>query len=93
MDCFISRAEKPLQRGGEEHMVSYTFIRVYKIPADNEYQAMNRMLEALALHVEKDFHVIDIIREPGAKSGQGDVVDLTPPPGWKKLFRQQLNRK
>ena len=70
-------------------MGTWTIIRVYKIPADNEYQATNRMLEALALHVEKDFHVIDIIREPGAKSGEGDVVDLTPPPGWKTLFRQQ----
>ena len=69
--------------------MTYKIIRIYDIPAENEYQATNRMLEALALHVEKNFHVIDIIREPGAKSGEGDVVDLTPPPGWKTLFRQQ----
>jgi hypothetical protein len=69
--------------------MAYTIIRIYKIPADNEYQATNRMMEALALHVEKNFHVIDIIREPGAKSGEGDVVDLKPPAGWKTLIRQQ----
>ena len=73
--------------------MTYTIIRVYKIPADNEYQATNRMLEALALHVEKNFHVIDIIRKPGAKPGEGDVVDLTPPPGWKTLFRQRTGNK
>jgi hypothetical protein len=82
-----------LQRGGEEIMALYTIIRVYEVPADNQQQATDRMTEALALHVEKDFHVKDIIRELGAKPGQGKAVDLRPPAGWLTILKQQLNGK
>jgi hypothetical protein len=82
-----------LQRGGEEAMAKYTIIRLYEVPADNQYQATDRMMEALALHVEKDFHVKDIIREPGAKPGQGKAVDLKPPAGWMTLLKKQLTGK
>jgi hypothetical protein len=82
-----------LQRGGDEHMAKYTIIRIYEIPADNQYQATDRMAEAAALHVEKDFHVKDILRAPGAKPGQGTVVDLRPPAGWLTLLKQQLSGK
>jgi hypothetical protein len=34
--------------------------------------------------VEKDFHVKDIIRDPGAKPGQGQRVSLALPAGWFK---------
>jgi len=51
------------------------------------------MMEALAFHVEKDFHVKDIIREPGAKPGQGKPVELTPPAGWLTLIMRQLTGK
>jgi hypothetical protein len=74
-------------------MAAYTIIRIYEIPADNQYQATDRMAEAVALHVEQQFHVKDIIREPGAKPGQGKAVDLKPPAGWLTLLRQQLNGK
>jgi hypothetical protein len=47
------------------------------------------MLEALMFHVESDFHVKDIIREPGTKPGQGRQVDLRPA-GWLTLLREQL---
>jgi len=50
-------------------MAVYTIIRVYEVPAENRIQATDRMLEALVLHVEHDFHVKDIIREPGDKPG------------------------
>ena len=52
-------------------MAVYTIIRVYEVPADNQQQATDRMLEALVLHVERDYHVKDVIRAPGAKPGQG----------------------
>ena len=68
-------------------MATYLILRVYRVPATNQYQATNRMMEALELKVEKHFHVVDIIRAPGAKSGE--VLDLQPPPGWKTLFRKQ----
>ena len=72
-------------------MATYTIIRIYEIPAESQYQATDRMMEAVALHVEQQFHVKDIIREPGAKPGQGKAVDLKPPAGWLSLLKQQLN--
>ena len=74
-------------------MAVYTIIRVYEVPADNRQQATDRMLEAIVLHVERDFHVKDIIREPGAKPGQGKEVKLTPPAGWLSLVLRQLTAK
>jgi hypothetical protein len=77
-------------------MALYTIIRIYEVPADNVQQATDRMVEALAfdgLHVEKNFHVKDIIREPGAKPGQGKAVLLKLPAGWLSLLRQQLTGK
>jgi hypothetical protein len=70
-------------------MAKYTIIRVYEIPAENKRQATDRMLEAIVLHVEKDYHVKDIIREPDDKPGQGQTVDLHPT-GWLTLIREQL---
>ena len=74
-------------------MAVYTIIRVYEVPADNQQQASDRMLEAIVLHVERDFHVKDIIREPGAKPGQGKPVVLKPPAGWLSLMFHQLSGK
>ncbi len=71
-------------------MSVYTIIRVYEVPAENRIQATDRMLEALILHVEHDFHVKDIIRQPGDKPGQGKAVDLRPAAGWLALLREQL---
>jgi hypothetical protein len=74
-------------------MALWTIIRVYEVPAENRIEATDRMMEALALHVERDFHVKDIIREPGAKPGQGKSVDLKPPAGWLTLIKRQLAGK
>ena len=74
-------------------MALYTIIRVYEVPADTQQQATDRMIEALALHVERDFHVKDVIREPGAKPGQGKPVDLRTPAGWLTLALRQLRGK
>jgi len=74
-------------------MALYTIIRVYEVPATNRIEATDRMMEALALHVERDFHVKDIIREPGAKPGQGKPVSLQPPAGWLTLLKRQLSGK
>jgi hypothetical protein len=74
-------------------MAVYTIIRVYEVPAENQQQATDRMMEALALHVERDFHKKDIIRDPGSKPGQGKKVDLKPPAGWLSLIARQLAGK
>lgn len=70
-------------------MAIYTIIRVYEVPAETKQQATERMLEALMFHVEKDFHIKDIIRELGQKVGQGKALDLRPA-GWLTLLREQL---
>jgi hypothetical protein len=74
-------------------MAVYTIIRVYEVPADTQQQATDHMMEALALHVERDYHVKDVIRDPGAKPGQGKKVDLKPPAGWLSLALRQLRGK
>ena len=74
-------------------MAIYTIIRVYEVPADSQQQATDRMLEALVLHVERDYHVKDVIRAPGATPGQGKQVDLKPPAGWLSLLARQLAGK
>jgi hypothetical protein len=62
-------------------MALYTIIRVYEVPADTQQQATDRMIEALALHVERDYHVKDVIRVPGATSAMlGEVAVQGPPP-------------
>ncbi len=71
-------------------MAVYTIIRVYEIPADSQVQAADRMLEAIVLHTEKDYHRKDIIREPGSKPGEGKPVVLQPAPGWMAIIREQL---
>lgn len=71
-------------------MALYTIIRIYQVPADSSQQATDRMMEAIVLRVEKDYHVKDIIRDPGDKPGQGKAVDLRPPTGWLALIKEQL---
>jgi hypothetical protein len=71
-------------------MAIYTIIRVYQMPAESTQQATDRMAEAIVLHVGRDFHVKDIVREPGAKPGQGKRVDLRPAAGWLELALEQL---
>jgi hypothetical protein len=70
-------------------MAVYTIIRVYEVPAESQVQATDRMLEAIVLHTEKDYHRKDIIREPGDKPGQGKPINLHPS-GWLAAIRDQL---
>ena len=71
-------------------MATYTIIRVYQVPADKRLQATDRMLEALTLGVEDDFHVKDVLREPDGKPGSGVRISLKPPKGWGTLLLDQL---
>jgi hypothetical protein len=77
-------------------MAVYTIIRIYEVPAETQQQATDRMLEAIAFHVEKDFHVKDIVRQnvdKGAKPGKWNAVKLAPPAGWLSLALRQLTGK
>jgi hypothetical protein len=71
-------------------MAVWKIIRIYEVPGETEIQATDRMAEALVLHVDKDFHIADYIREAENKEAKSQQVDLTPPPGWLAILRSQL---
>ena len=68
-------------------MALYTKLRKYGVPAGNRLQVTDRLMEALAFNVEKDFHVKVTIRQPEAKPDQGK------PAGWFPLIMRQLTGK
>jgi hypothetical protein len=63
---------------------------VYQVPAGNRLEATDRMLEALTLGVEDDFHVKDVLRESDGTPGSGVRISLKPPKGWGSLLLDQL---
>jgi hypothetical protein len=80
------------ERGRKEvmHMAIYKIMRIYEVPAESQIEATNRMMEALVLHVERDFHVTDYVKTPEDADGKGHKIDLTPPKGWLSLLLQEL---
>src|SRR3954449_12224592 len=80
------------ERDGKEvmHMATYKIMRIYEVPAENQIEATNRMMEALVLHVERDYHVTDYVKAPGDANGKGRRIDLNPPKGWLSLLLQEL---
>jgi hypothetical protein len=62
-------------------MAIYRIIRIYEVPAESQLEATERIMEALVLHVERDFHVRDYVKTPEDTNGKGHKVDLTPPKG------------
>ncbi len=71
-------------------MAMYRIIRIYDVPADNQIQATNRMMEAMLLHVERDYHVMDYVKAPDDPKGKGRPIDLTPPKGWLSSMLEEL---
>ncbi len=71
-------------------MATYRIVRVYEVPGDNQIQATNRMMEALLLRVERDYHVADYVKAPEDASGKGHKIDLAPPKGWLRLLAEEL---
>jgi hypothetical protein len=89
----LQKAKSDLAERRENHMAVFRIIRIYEIPADNRYQATERMLEALELHTEADYHVTDLVREHGEKPAHRQPVDLRPPARWGTIFKRQLTGK
>ena len=71
------------------HMARYRILRIYEVPADNRYQATNRMMEAIVLGTEKDYHVNDVIRQCDVQ-GPFSKLELRPPTGWWTILMSQL---
>ena len=70
-------------------MARYRIIRIYEVPADNRYHATDRMMEAIVLHTEKDYHVKDVIRLCEKDSTLSEV-ELGPPTSWWSILTSQL---
>ncbi len=71
-------------------MAVYRIIRVYDVPAETQIEATDRMMEAILLHVERDYHVMDYVNTPDDPKGKGRPIDLTPPKGWLKILMGEL---
>ncbi len=71
-------------------MATYRIIRIYDVPADSQIQATDRMMEAILLHVERDYHVMDYVKTPDDTKGKGRPIDLTPAKGWLKILMGEL---
>ena len=71
-------------------MPVFKIMRIYQIPAASQLEATERMMEALTLRVEKDYHVMDYIKSPDDPKGKGSKVNLVLPKGWVKPFLDQL---
>ena len=89
----LPRKERVLSNCAAERSVSdmarYRILRIYEVPADNRYQATDRMMEAIALRTERDYHVKDVIRECGRKT-VSMRVELRGPSRWWTLLLEQL---
>jgi hypothetical protein len=71
-------------------MATYRIMRIYEVPAENQIEATDRMMEALLLHVERDYHVIDYVKAPEDADGKGRKVSLEPPKGFLSLLIEQV---
>jgi hypothetical protein len=73
-------------------MAVYTIMRIYEIPADNRIEATDRMLEALEFHIEKDYHVTDIVRNKDDASPEKQWKPVSLPHSTKMvtIFKRQL---
>jgi hypothetical protein len=70
-------------------MARYRILRIYEVPADDRYQATDRMMEAIELDTTKDYHIKDVIRLCES-NGPFVKVELRAPTGWLTLLMEQL---
>ncbi len=71
-------------------MPAFKIIRIYQVPAKDRVEATNRMMQAIALRVERDYHVMDYVKSPDDAAGKGTKANLEPPKGWVAGFLEQL---
>ena len=86
--------DEEYKRKEEESVSLFTIMRIYEIPADDQIEATNRMLEALEFGIEKDYHVRDIVKKTDDDTSYFKPVDLTvpakQPATMVTIFRRQL---
>lgn len=65
--------------------MQYVIIRVYRVAGKNQVEATDRFAEAVALGVERDFHVRDSVKQAEQPTGRRVLVR-----SWWALIKQQL---
>ena len=71
-------------------MPIYKIMRIYEVPGESQTDATNRMMEALTMHVEDDYHVTDYVKSPEAPKGKGQRISLKPAKGWGAALLEQV---
>jgi hypothetical protein len=71
-------------------MPVFKIIRIYQVPAKDRLEATNRMMQAIALRVERDYHVMDYVKSPDDAAGKGTKANLELPKGWVTGLLEQL---
>jgi hypothetical protein len=71
-------------------MPIYKIMRIYEVPGKDQVQATNRMMEAIALGVEGDYHATDWIKNSERPKDKGERLSLKPPKGWGATFLDQI---
>jgi hypothetical protein len=71
-------------------MARYRVLRIYEVPAKDQVEATERMMEAIALGVESDYHMSDYVKSADDKNAKSQRVSLKPPKGWGATLLDQL---
>jgi hypothetical protein len=74
-------------------MPLFTIIHIFEIPARNQYEATDQLLEARGTKEEKIFLVKTIIRERGTQPEQSITINNRQPAKWGTIFKRQLTGK
>jgi hypothetical protein len=74
-------------------MPLFTIMHIYEIPARNQYEATDTLLEARGKKQEKTFLVKTIVRESGTTSEKSITIDNRRPVKWGTIFKRQLTGK
>jgi hypothetical protein len=89
--CTACEGEENRKEG--KPMALFTIMRIYEIPADDRIEATDRMLEALELGTEKDYHVRDIVRKKDETSGHWKPIALPFSTKMVTIFKRQFTGK
>jgi len=71
-------------------MAGFKILRLYEVPGKDQVEATNRMMAALELGVERDYHVSDYVKPADDKQAKSERVSLKPPKGWGTTLLDQL---
>lgn len=71
-------------------MPRFKILRIYEVPGNDQAEATDRLMQALTLGVEADYHVSDYVKSAEDKQARSQRISLKPPKGWATTFLEQL---